>query len=453
MTRLQDRRRRDSSESTKGLQAPPGAGLLNVPTMAQHATRHALGLMVLRSTTIGAKFALAIFIARYLGLAPLGAYGIIASAAALAPVLLGFGVSNNLSREAVRSHPAAITARLIQYFAFLIPAYVGLCGLSAIALPREALWLCVLAVLLFLEHIQTDMFALMTITGLPYGANLILFIRSAGWVLVYIPLAILDPALRSLKMMGLFWLAGDVLATVLAVLLTSSWRWGKAIKALPGSAFTLPHRHGSTALYLNDVANTGFQYIDRYIIGIMLSPDMLGIYTLFWSVVNAVSSLITTAVVQPRRGVLVQAARSSTQSFNHSLRGVAIMAGQLTAGVSVIVIAFMYIATPYIHRPGLMAYFPILFLLSVATVFRSVYEVIGIAFYSYNRDDITLYSGAAIFIAALVLNVILVPGFGIWGASFVLLASYAIGVLVRAMIISRGFRPHTSILEGAPDQL
>jgi O-antigen/teichoic acid export membrane protein len=430
----------------------PGAttGPLELPG---GATRHALGLLTMRSVTIGAKFVLTLFIARYLGLALLGVFGLIASAAALMPVLLGFGVSNNLGREAVRSGPATITARLINYFAFLIPAYAALAGLGAVALPHEAPWVCLLGALLFLEHIQTDMFVLMATTGLPYGANMMLFIRSAGWVLIYIPLALFEPALRNLKAMGLFWLASDVLATILALVLTASWRWGKAIRALPHSPISLPHRHGSTALYLNDVANTGFQYVDRYIIGFMLSPELLGIYTLFWSVANAVSSLITTAIVQPHRGALIQAARASPESFDRSLRRTTIMAAQLTVGVSVAVVILLRVVVPFIGRPGVMHYFPVLIILTGALVFRTVYEVIGISFYAYNRDDITLYSGITIFVVALLLNVVMVPAFGIWGASFVLMTSYIIGVLARAIIIGRGFRSRAPAAESVPEGL
>jgi O-antigen/teichoic acid export membrane protein len=451
MAKVEKRSRRGLPEANPRSLA--GARPYIVRTTAPHATRHALGLMVMRSVTIGAKFVLTLFIARYLGLAPLGAYGIIASAAALMPVLLGFGVANNLGREAVRHGPPSIAGRLIEYYAFLIPAYAALAGVGAIVLPHEARWLGLLGVLLFLEHIQTDMFGLMAINGHPYGANLMMFIRSAVWVLVYVPLALFDPALRSLQAMGLFWLAGDVLATILALVLTASWEWGKAVKALPRTPFRLPHRHGSPALYLNDVANTGFQYVDRYIIGLMLSAELLGIYTLFWSVANAVNSLITTAVVQPRRGDMVSAARASADSFDRSLRGTTVMAVQLTVGLSVAVIILMRVAVPFIGRPAVMHYFPVLFILTGSLVFRTIYEVIGITFYAYNRDDITLYSGSVIFVVALVLNVIMVPALGLWGASLVLMASYAVGVAARAIIIGRGFRRRAPAVESVPEGL
>ncbi len=429
----------------------------NVQTLTSRATSpatsQALGLVILRSMSIGAKFALTLFIARFLGLPQLGLYGIIASAAVMCPVLFGFGVANNLAREAARSSPAAILARLMQYFALLIPVYVGLGVLGVVAVPHEAIWMCLLAALLYFEHLQTDLFAVMTVNGHPFGANLIFFVRFSAWALIYMPLAVFEPGLRNFQVMGLFWLVADILATIVAVFLTSRWRWREAAQALPGLAVVLPHRHGSPALYLNDVANTGFQYIDRYIIGLFLSPDLLGVYTLFWSIVNATSNLIGTVIIQPRRGDLVQLARSSARTFNRSLRLIANSASLMAIGLSAMTIVLVYFAIPYIHRPGLIENFPVLLILCASLVCRTYYEVIGIAFYAHSRDDITLYSGVTILAISIALNMLLVPRIGLWGASFVLLLSYAIGVAARAAIVSRGFRARQSPVASVPEPL
>jgi O-antigen/teichoic acid export membrane protein len=432
--------RRSSQEISIQQLMPSPRKTLNLAGVLRDTTGHALGLMALRSMTIAAKFVLTLFIARYLGLAELGIFGIVTSAAVLAPVLLGFGVSNNLGREAARDGAAAITARLSQYFIVLLPIYATLCIVSVVIFPGKAVLLVALGLLLFLEHIQTDMFSLMMMTGRPYAANLVNFIRSAAWVVGYVPLALIDPRFRTLNALVLAWLAGCVVATILTVVFTSHWRWHEAVEALPASGMTLPHRHGSTALYLNDVANTLFQYVDRYIVGIFLSVEILGIYVLFWSIGNAMSNLITTAVVQTRKSTLVQVAYFSPQSFNRNLRDVAFVTGGTALGLSISAILAVHVAVPFLGRPQVIPYLPILYVLCVGLIFRTVYEVLGISFYAHGRDDITLYSGVLILISAITLNVALDPVFGIWGAGAALLASYAVGVTARAVVISRGFQ-------------
>lgn len=404
------------------------------------ATPHAIGLMALRALTIAGKFGLTLFITRYLGLADLGIYGLITSAAVVVPVLLGFGVANNLGREAVRGGPASITGQLLQYFLFLLPVYLlaGIAG-SAVFVDRGP-WVFGLAVLMLLEHTQTDMFALMVMTGQAYSANVINFIRAAGWVLAYVPLALAYPQLRTLNWVGLFWLGGCVAATLLTAAFTRNWRWIEAATKLRNHRIALPHRHGSTALYLNDVANSLFQYVDRYVVGVFLDAKILGIYVLFWSITNAISNLVTTAIVQPWRGELVQVVHRARASFNREVWKLTLVTSQITLALSVAAIAFIYGVAPFLGRPEIFAYLPLMFVLCAALVVRAAYEVVGIAFYAHRRDDITLYSGVAILIVALGLNLSLDSILGIWGAGVALFTSYLVGLLGRRVIVFRGFR-------------
>jgi O-antigen/teichoic acid export membrane protein len=451
MAGTEDERRRGSRNKARAADAstPPS---LSLADEAQYVASHAFTLMTLRALSIATKFGLTLFIARYLGLAQLGIYGLAVSATVLTPVVLGFGVANNLGREAIRHGPSSVTLRMLQYFLYLIPAYAGIGWIIAAFFPIDAVQAGAFGFLLFLEQVQTDLFALMTVAGAVYGANLIYFVRTSAWAFIYMPLALANPSWRSLTVIVWFWLAGDIAATILAVLVTPTWRWFEAALAVPKARLTLPHRHGSTLLYLSDITNTGFQYVDRYIIGIFLSPELLGVYTLFWSVVNAISNMIANAAVQTRKGALVQMARDfSRQAFNRSLRNVAIMSSQLATALSAAAIVLMYLAIPYIRRPELDRYLPTLFILCGAMILRTSYEVIAISFYAYRRDDLILYSCVTTLIVSLALNIGLVPAFGVWGASLALLVSYGIGLCASCVIVYRGFQPHVSATRTAQE--
>ena len=404
-------------------------------------TSHGLGLLALRSATMGAKFALTLFITKYMGLADLGTYGIVTSLTALAPVLLGFGVSNHLGREATREGPAGVCTRLVQYFFFVVQTYAALLALAMLAFPDHARALALLCGVLILEHLQTDLLLVMALTDRAYAAQVVNFVRSAGWMLVYAPLALSDPKLRTLEALGVFWLAGLVVATILTVAVTRHWRWAAALRAAPRGRPPLPHRHGSTALYLNDVANTAFQYVDRYVVGIFLSPAALGVYVLFWSITNALNNLIATALVPTRRRLL-QVNDASPMEFDGELRRVTLAATLMTVVLGLLAVGFVYIVAPLLGRPEIIPHLPLMFLLCAALVARTIYEALGIAFYARRRDDLTLYSGVIILVLSLGLNLGLDPYFGIAGASVVLLASYSVGIVARQVIISRGFKPH-----------
>jgi O-antigen/teichoic acid export membrane protein len=399
-----------------------------------------MGLMALRTTTVGVKFVLTLFIAQYLSLADLGIYGIIASASALAPVILGFGISINLGREAARRGPAAITVPLLQYFLFLIPAYTVLCIGASLIWPHRFFWFALLAVLLFLDHIQTEMYSLMTMVRSAYAANVAYFIRFAGWSLAYFPLALVVPGLRNLTAVLVFWLGGCVIASLVVIYFTRDWGWRRAILALPSSKIQLPHRHGSMPLYVADVCNILFVYLDRYVVGLFLSPTLLGVYVLYWSITNALNNLITISVIQIQRGVLVKVAQTASRSFNGALRRVALSASAMAVGLGLLASLMMYVVVPHLHHPEADAYLPLIFVLCVALVLRTTYEVLGVAFYAYSRDDLFLYSSLAVLAVALALNLWLDPWMGIWGAGVALVLSYTFGAATIIIMIVRGFR-------------
>jgi O-antigen/teichoic acid export membrane protein len=400
----------------------------------------AFGLMTMRSMTIAVKFALTLFITRYLGLAELGLYGIITSIAALGPVLLGFGVANNLGREAARHGAASIALPVLQYFLFLVPAYAGLCVIGMAVWPDRAGWLCLLAVLLFLDHLQTEMFSLMTLTGSAYEANVAYFIRFALWSIVYIPLALFEPGLRNLTTVLAFWLAGCVVATALTLVFTRHWRWGSAARRLRTSKLQLPHQSGSMALYVADSVNASFVYLDRYIVGLFLNVQAIGIYVLYWSITNALNNIITISVVQIKRGELVKVAHVGGDSLHRALVSVCFSSGALALAMGAMATVMMYFVVPHLGRPEVVAYLPLMFILCAGLLLRTIYEVIGISFYAYGRDDLTLYSVVGVLVVALVLNLWLDPTVGIWGAGLALAVSYAAGVIGRLAVIVRGFQ-------------
>jgi O-antigen/teichoic acid export membrane protein len=268
-------------------------------------------------------------------------------------------------------------------------------------------------------------------------------------MLVYAPLALAHSKLRTLEALGVFWLGGLVVATVLTVAVTRHWRWAAALRQAPRGRLPLPHRHGSIALYLNDAANAAFQYVDRYIIGIFLSPAALGVYVLFWSITNALNNLIATALVPARRRLL-QVNDLAPMDFDGELRRITVGVTLVTVALGVLAAGFVYMVAPHLGRPEIMPYLPLMFLFSTALAARTVYEAQGIAFYARRRDDLTLYSALIILVLSLGLNFGFDPYFGIAGASVALVASYSVGIIARGLIIARGFKPRAGAVATAP---
>src|SRR4030088_2181201 len=119
-------------------------------------------IMAMRASIMGSKFALAIFIARYLDLSSLGLYGLAAGAIAVVPVVVNIGMNHLVMRDAVTASPAELTHSLRHYWSFVTSAYIILLALAVlltIVFDTSVLWILIIAVMFF-EHIGYDVFYL-----------------------------------------------------------------------------------------------------------------------------------------------------------------------------------------------------------------------------------------------------------------------------------------------------
>ena len=156
--------------------------------------------MAMRASIMGSRFALAIFIAHYLDLSSLGLYGLATGAIAVVPVVVNIGMNHVLMRDAVTASAAELTNSLRHYWSFVTRIYVILLTLAillTILFETSALWILIIAVMWF-EHIGYDVFYLFSNLKHHLSANVNAFLRGAAWILVYVPLAIWEPNLRTL---------------------------------------------------------------------------------------------------------------------------------------------------------------------------------------------------------------------------------------------------------------
>src|SRR5262245_30606434 len=78
----------------------------------------------MRIGMLACRFILVLFISRYLDLASLGAFGLIAGIVAIAPAFVGLGLVHIIMRDAVTMTPAQLTGALRHYWCSTITAYL-----------------------------------------------------------------------------------------------------------------------------------------------------------------------------------------------------------------------------------------------------------------------------------------------------------------------------------------
>ena len=370
--------------------------------LVSHARRLAepLVLMALRMANTAAKFLLALYTARYLGLAELGVYGLLVGATTLVPAVLGLGTTDWVMRHLVTMPRDEAIASIATRLA--LPTLLHVVGQPVIWLvnhllgapvPWPLLFTC--SIVLFLEHIASDTNDLLVGRGRILLANILFFMRAGLWPPIIIVWGLLVPEARTLECLLLGWIGGLALVWItLAAHLFSQRRWRAVGMRLPWIASGV---RASVPFYIK---------------------DLTGAYTLFWSIANVLHNLTLFSVIQPKLPRLIEAGQKADPTEFRTLeRGLQVEAGTWIAVLAVAASIAMLVLLPLLHRPLLYDYLPIFWIVLAATALRAGADGYGFVLLALHRDTAIAVISVAGAIASVTLNLALIPLLGMAGAA------------------------------------
>lgn len=411
-------------------------------TMLSRRTLTSLTIMGLRGLSLAAKFALTLFIAKFIGLHTLGIYGLVAGAAVIFPTVAGLGLIRVLSRNAVSQQLAEVTRMLHLCWGVQAAIYglISLIGLGIGIYLDQLAFVAIVLAIMFLEHVNSDLFILLNHLLRPCLANVLMFFRTAAWICVYMILAFMFPSLRELHILLMFWIGGGLVALAGFALAARDWPWLRPTPAGQHRKWFFQHLKASRTLYVNDIVNTVAQYTDRYLVSLFLGLEFTGVYVLFWSIGNALSNLVDTGIIQVSGPKLIDAHARQDRSYWSVFRLLLIETVAISIVLAISTGIVGKIAIPYLDRPLVADWMRVLWLILLGFVLRMAYEVQGTIFYSRYKDSYTLFSGLFVIVLSIVANVILIPPFALDGAAIAIIISYLAGIVVRRIMIARYIR-------------
>ncbi len=394
---------------------------------------YALTIMGFRVAAMVAKFALTVFIARFIGLEALGFYGVIFAIVALVPTLYRAGFNKIIFREAVTQSPQALTRNLVHYgfamgglYLLSLPILIGYMGWSG-------LWYFpfLVFILIVVEHIVGDWFQLLIALSRPLRANILLFTQAAAWMGAFMISAYLLPDLRSIEILLLFWVGGGLLAIGTTCGVWLSLPWLKACRAGISRAWYRVYWRKCKYFYISDVAEVGSSTADRFIVSSILGLDLTGVYVLFWQFANAVHTLVWSGVGNIYRPRLIQAFEKHWQTFPNLFKEYLWRVGGSALVMSLLVGICGYIVIPFIDRPLVVTYMPLLMLFLLAVVIRLVSSGVNQALFACQQDQVVILG-----------NIFLVfCSMAFLGAGLLLFGMYAgVGALICAQLIGLMYR-------------
>ncbi len=392
---------------------------------------------LLRTTGLGARFLLAIFMARFMTLSDVGTFALMAGAAGLLPSMAGLGLNFFMARRLVGlSHEEAVElagSRIsvsIAAGAFCAVMLAALAWTGAVRLPLSP-WLAI--AVLVLELLGFDLQVALLARSRSTFANLLLFLRNGAWVVPFMAFAWFEPQLRSIEALAWFWLVG-----LAASHLVMFWHYRRDYAAalrMPGrfaGGFAASVGLRAAKIYLSDLGLAGSVYLDRFIISSLQDIRAAGIYFFYASIVNSayiICQAVTVQVYQPelRAAYLSGGMASLRVALGHRFRVTALVgsASLLAAAPAA------YAAARVAGKAEILAAFDIVPFLLAAYAVKILSDFMSAALAAAEKDvHYALFN-----IAGLGLGVtgclLAIPVLGIRGAALAALVSSLILLVLR----------------------
>lgn len=404
------------------------------PTLSQ------LTLFALRAGSIGSKFLLAIYTARYLSLSDLGIYGLLVGGTVNASAIVGLGLTDWIVRRIVdlplaQALPLVASRTALSTLIHLVGQPLVLLGFILAGRPFPLALALLAGAILLLETLTNEMADVLVARRRILLANWLNFLRQGCWPVPVIVLGLLLPQARSLKVLLSFWCAALVLTWIIAFgLLLQKGRWRYV--RLQGRVL-LDAVRGSRLLYLKDVSGTVSAFADRFLISLFLGLELSGVYSLFWSITNVVHSLVMVVVLQTHVAPVIGAAKERTgaafRALERRLQIEATSWAVLSAG-GIAVLAPVLLT--FLDRPLIQGHLAVFWVVLLATLLRIGADGYALAIYAYHRDGAIALIAVTGALASAAMNAILTPAAGLWGSALAYVLTSA-GLLTARVLVSR----------------
>lgn len=394
----------------------------------------------MRAGATVSKFLLAIYTARYLGLADLGIYGLLVGATTIVPAIVGLGMTEWTSRRLVDLPRAQALPLIASRLSLTLSIHLIVQPLAFAAdvllgepIPLQTAALC--GAILLLENLGSEASEMLIARRRVFLAYLVAFLRLGFWPIPVMAIGLLYPETRTLESILLGWLAMLVVSWLaLLLLLVPEGRW-RLMR--PQWRLLFPELRGSLVLYIKDVSSTISMFLDRFLITLFLGIEMTGVYTLFWSITNVVHSLAVSDIIKAQLPSLIASGRNPEPAeFRAHERHLQIEIGSWSLLLALGAAIAMPLLLPLLNQPLAEKSLPVFWLILFATVLRIAADLYGFVLLALKRDRTIAWVAAAGALASAGLNLVLTPFFGLAGAATAYVMTSG-GLFAARLILSR----------------
>ena len=347
---------------------------------------------ILRLSAMAARFSLSLYIVHYLGFRAMSSYGFTAAGSAGLITLSGLGLDYRVARSVIAEDGLTALSLVRDRIVLRVLAIISVLAVGAILLlliwPENMFLSIATIIILVCEPVVYDIQEALISRRRPVAANMVLFVRAAGWIPIVEIFGLVLPGTRTIEWVFWGWAFGLLGAILFASLFCVRTAYLRYLASIPvdwhwirGSAFTAP------IIYISELGFFCQIYNDRFIVAAILGRDEAGLYIFIWTISNSLVPFIQASIFNRTTPSLVRqwkdrawAAWSDTLgAAQKSILGLGVIWTILLLIVNVVLALY---GKPVSARGEIL-----IFVMSVSTIVRLRSDLLHQALYSADRDS------------------------------------------------------------------
>lgn len=370
----------------------------------------------------------------------LGEYGIIVTSISLIIYVVGFDYYVFNTREILKSKENIIDKIRNQFF-FHIIAYVLILPISLGVIFYfdfiDIQYFLILLLLIISEHLGQELFRLYTTLEKSNLANLFFFIKSGLWIwIVLFDYFLLKNSLDLLRYLYIWAFCSWVSLVISIISLRKILDIKKIIFYNPNYTLIYKGVKNSGLFFISSLSFLVIQFSDRYMIDLFYGKKKVGIYTTYSQFVNAIDVFIFSAIIMviyPKLIKLFSYKKAYIKLFKKFK--------QYILFASILLIVLTYLIAPillvFLDKPSFLDNINTFNVLLIGVFFLTMSYAYHYDLYIKKKDTLLLKISLFSMSLNLILNLFLIPNYGIFGASLATMIAFLILFLLKLIYSTR----------------
>jgi len=346
--------------------------------------------LLLRALSMGGKFLLMLVVARLFSLEELGQFALVGATVSLGVYVAGLDFYNFAIREMLHAGPRERERMILDQFRVYLANYALAPLLLTLVFASGVLdwrWAPLTYLLLLAEHASQELVRLLVATGAPLRAGVVLFLRSASWAYLAIPVVTVSPEFRHAAFLLGSWLVMSTGAVILGAVLLGGVHWSRLLSPPQSIKWIARGMRVALPFLAATLALRAIFTLDRYVLEWTASTALVGVYGLYLAFGTVLVAIVDAAVVQMQYPKLVALANDNMwPQFRRALR---IFAVSVLACIAAVLGLALLLANPLfalLAKPEFHDHLDAFWILLGAHALLCASQVPHFALYALNRD-------------------------------------------------------------------